>query len=254
VVTVVVPSGNHVGLGPHQARPHVTSDHGLLAHHARRVVTFDAIRGTDKGHRIRSSQVHILAAVSEADRRRWDERYTETDGEAAEPRLPEAFAPVAHQFPGEGLALETAAGRGELSVWLALRGMNVLGVDVSPVAVDLAHELALRSGVADRCRFEVWDLDDGLPPGPPVDLVVCHMYREPRLDRELVDRLAPGGFLAIATLSEVGATPGRFRAAPGELREVFAELETLSDGEGNGVAWLLGRKSGWPRFLVTPPS
>ena len=104
-------------------------------------------------------------------------------------------------------------------------------------------ELALRSGVADRCKFEVWDLDDGLPPGPPVDLVVCHMYREPRLDRELVERLEPGGLLAMASLSEVGAGPGRFRALPGELRDAFADLELLAEGEGDGVAWLLGRNS-----------
>jgi 2-polyprenyl-3-methyl-5-hydroxy-6-metoxy-1,4-benzoquinol methylase len=146
-------------------------------------------------------------------------------------------------FPIEGSALEIASGRGELSVWLARRGMEVLGVDVSPVAVDHAQELALRSGVADRCRFEVWDLDEGLPPGPPMDLVVCHMYREPRLDRKLIERLAPRGLLAIASLSEVGGEPGRFHARPGELRESFGELEILADHEGDGVAWFLGRIS-----------
>ena len=153
------------------------------------------------------------------------------------------FASIEHLFPVEGSALEIACGRGELSVWLALRGMDVLGVDVSPVAIEFAEELALRSGVADRCKFEVWDLDDGLPPGPPVDLVVCHMYREPRLDRELVERLEPGGLLAMASLSEVGAGPGRFRALPGELRHAFAQIELLAEGEGDGVAWLLGRNS-----------
>ena len=160
-----------------------------------------------------------------------------------EPALPQVFASIEHLFPVEGSALEIACGRGELSVWLALRGMEVLGVDVSPVAIEFAEELALRSGVADRCKFEVWDLDDGLPPGPPVDLVVCHMYREPRLDRELVERLEPGGLLAMASLSEVGAGPGRFRALPGELRHAFAQIELLAEGEGDGVAWLLGRNS-----------
>ena len=160
-----------------------------------------------------------------------------------EPALPQVFASIEQLFPVEGSALEIGCGRGELSVWLALRGMEVLGVDVSPVAIEFAEELALRSGVADRCKFEVWDLDDGLPPGPPVDLVVCHMYREPRLDRELVERLEPGGLLAMASLSEVGAGPGRFRALPGELRHAFAQIELLAEGEGDGVAWLLGRNS-----------
>ncbi len=97
-------------------------------------------------------------------------------------------------------------------------------------------------GVADRCRFEVWDLDDGLPPGPRMDLLVCHMYRESRLEQAMVDRLATGGLLAIASLSEVGGAPGRFRVRPGELRDAFGELEILVESEGNGVAWLLGRK------------
>jgi SAM-dependent methyltransferase len=122
--------------------------------------------------------------------------------------------------------------------------MEVSAVDISPVAILLARELASRSGVFDRCAFEVWDLDEGLPPGPPVDLVICHMFREPRLDRLMVDRLRPGGVLAMATLSEVGAEPGRFRARSGELREAFAELEILAEGEGDGVAHFIGRKPG----------
>jgi 2-polyprenyl-3-methyl-5-hydroxy-6-metoxy-1,4-benzoquinol methylase len=182
--------------------------------------------------------------VSEEDRRRWDERYVKTDRAAAEPMLPKVFAPVEHLFPIEGRALEVACGRGTLSVWLAGRGMEVLGVDVSPVAMDVARELASRSRVSDRCRFEVWDLDHGLPPGPPVDLVVCHMYREPRLDRGLIERLAPGGLLAVASLSEVGAGPGPFGALPGELSKAFAGLEVIAEAEGEGMAWLLGRKPG----------
>jgi 2-polyprenyl-3-methyl-5-hydroxy-6-metoxy-1,4-benzoquinol methylase len=180
--------------------------------------------------------------VSDEDRRHWDERYADANRAPAEPRLPEAFALAKHWFPLVGRALEIACGRGEMSVWLANRGMNVLGVDVSPVALDLARQLANRSGVAERCRFEAWDLDEGLPPGPQVDLVTCHMFREPRLDRLMVDRLRPGGVLAIATLSEVDAGPGRFRARPGELRNALTELEILAEAEGDGVAHLLGRK------------
>ena len=226
-------------LGPHQARPHVSSDDGLLAHHAWRVVALDTIFGTDQGHRIGSSHPHILAFMSDEDRRRWDERHAEAgiaEGDAG------AFAPIEHLFPVEGRALEVACGRGKTAVWLAGRGMNVLGVDVSPVAVDLAGQLAVRNGVADRCQFELWDLDEGLPPGPPSDLVVCHMFREPRLDQPMIDLLVAGGMLAVATLSEVGAGPGRFRARPGELRDAFAELEILAEAEHDGVAWLLGLK------------
>jgi SAM-dependent methyltransferase len=126
-------------------------------------------------------------------------------------------------------------------VWLAQRGLDCWGIDVSAVAVGLARELAERAGVADRCRFDVVDLDHGLPPGPPVDVIVCHRFRDARLDRAVVDRLAPGGLLAIAVLSEVGAGPGPFRAKPGELLNAFADLDLMAAGERDGEAWLLAR-------------
>jgi 2-polyprenyl-3-methyl-5-hydroxy-6-metoxy-1,4-benzoquinol methylase len=244
VIAVVVPSRDHVRRSPDQAPPHVSGNHSLLAHHARRLITLHTIFGTNQGYGIGSRQGHIVPAVSEADRRRWDERHTEAGPASGDPGPPSVFASIEDLFPVEGSALEIASGRGELSIWLALRGMEVQGVDISPVAIEFARELAQRSGVADQCRFDVWDLDEGLPPGPPMDLVVCHMYREPRLDRDLIERLAPRGLLAIASLSEVGGEPGRFRARPGELREAFAELDLLAEGESDGVTWLLGRKSG----------
>jgi hypothetical protein len=58
----------------------------------------------------------------------------------------------------------------------------------------------------------------------------------------MMERLAPGGLLAVAVLSEVGAGPGEFRAQPGELRVVFAPLEILDEGEGEGMARILARR------------
>ena len=88
------------------------------------------------------------------------------------------------------------------------RGLTVHGVDVSPVAVQFARDLAERSGVGDRCRFDVMDLDVGLPDGPPGDVIVCHLFRDARLDQAVIERLAPGGLLAMAVLSEVDHGPG----------------------------------------------
>jgi SAM-dependent methyltransferase len=189
-------------------------------------------------HRLRRL---IVPPMSDDDRERWDRRHAEV-GSVAAPGLPEVFAPFEHHFPTRGDALEVACGQGRLAVWLAERGMGVLGVDVSPVAVDHARRLAAAGGVADRCRFDVVDLDDGLPEGPHVDLLVCHMFRERRLDQPMIDRLAPGGILAVANLSEVGSGVGPYRSRPGELRESFARLEALAEGEGDGVAWFLGRR------------
>lgn len=178
--------------------------------------------------------------MSEQDRVEWDATFRNHPPVSAD-EPPRAFASYAAAFPVTGTALDIACGQGSGSVWLAKRGLQVWGVDVSGVAIDQALALAQRYGVADRCRFDVADLDDGLLSGPAVDVVVCHRFRDPRLYRQITERLNPGGLLAICVLSRVGAAPGRFRAEPGELSAAFTGLDVTVAGEGNGEAWLLAR-------------
>ena len=177
--------------------------------------------------------------MAETDRVRWDERYADRAPAPAGP--PAAFAAHQDLFPCDGHGLDLACGQGGAAVWLALRGLDVVGVDVSPLAIGRARELAADNGVGARCRFEVADLDGGLPPGPPADVIVCHKFRDQRLDAAIIERLAPGGLLAVSALSEVGARPGPFRVAAGELVAAFAALEHLAAGEGDGEAWLIAR-------------
>jgi SAM-dependent methyltransferase len=177
--------------------------------------------------------------VSEQDRTRWDAVYIDRDA-VPTPALPAVFDGHGDLFPRTGTALEIACGSGAAAVWLAQRGLDVHGVDVSTVAIDRSRALAEQAGVT--VRFEAVDLDEGLPPGGPVNLLLCHKFRDPTLYPQMLSRLAPGGLLAICVLSEVGAAPGRFRATPGELRTAFAALEELAAGEGDGEAWLLARR------------
>lgn len=176
--------------------------------------------------------------MSAQDRSRWDKAYAER-APAPDVRLPDVFAAHEAVFPHTGTALDIACGQGAAAVWLARRGLDVLGVDVSDVAVQRARVLAAQAGVT--AQFAVVDLDDGLPPGSPVDVLLCHRFREPRLYPALLERLKPGGLLAICVLSEVGGAPGPFRAVAGELNEAFAALDPIAAGEGDGQAWLLAR-------------
>lgn len=183
-----------------------------------------------------------ISVVTTVDQERWDERYREAElATAAE--LPAVFSAHAVELGEQESALELACGVGRASVWLAMQGATVSGYDVSPVAVDQARLLAEKSGVGDLCTFAVADFDEGLPPGEAVGLILCHRFRDAALDGAIIDRLAPGGLLAIAALSEVGAEPGRFRVSPGELRTAFAGLEFIDGAEADGVAWLLARKT-----------
>ncbi|KWX67494.1 bifunctional 2-polyprenyl-6-hydroxyphenol methylase/3-demethylubiquinol 3-O-methyltransferase UbiG [Mycobacterium sp. NAZ190054] len=174
---------------------------------------------------------------------RWDRRYAERGPlSTAEVALPARFQPFADVFPAAGHAVELACGRGAAAVWLARRGLTVWACDASEVAITQARDLAERCGQAARCRFEVADLDAGLPPGEQADVVLCNMFRDTRLDGPIVERLAPSGILAISALSEVGSRPGRFRARQGELSAAFEGLDVIAHGEQDGEAWLVARR------------
>jgi SAM-dependent methyltransferase len=193
-----------------------------------------------------------VAPVSEADRIRWDERYVSRGPPPAGAAGPAAvFIPYLDLLPTSGSALDVACGQGLSAVWLARRGLDVWGIDISEVAVDQARDFARRNRVEDRCRFDVVDLDHGLPTGPPVEVIYCNRFRTRRLDRSMTDRLASGGLLAITALSQVGGTPGPFRVGPGELAAAFADLEPVAAGEGQGQAWLLARRRPGPSCSVS---
>ena len=173
----------------------------------------------------------------------WDRRYAARGPlSPREVALPAHFRDFAEVFPTAGHAVELACGAGAASVWLAQRGLSVWACDASAVAIAQAEHLAEQCGQAHRCRFEVVDLDAGLPAGDSADVLLCNMFRDPRLDDAIIDRLAVGGVLAIGVLSEVGAAPGRFRARPGELVAAFGALELITHGEEGGQAWLLARR------------
>ncbi|MFB1298897.1 class I SAM-dependent methyltransferase [Mycobacterium sp. pW049] len=177
------------------------------------------------------------------DRTRWDRRHRERGSvPAGDVALPPVFRPYTSLFPTEGHAVELACGAGAAAVWLARRGLHVWACDVSPVAIAEATELAVRCRLGERCTFSVLDLDDGLPPGDPANVMLCNKFRDRRLDDAMVGRLAPQGILAISVLSEVGASPGPFRARPGELLQAFGALEVIAADEADGEAWLLGRR------------
>jgi SAM-dependent methyltransferase len=175
--------------------------------------------------------------MSEADRRCWDARHAVADDVL--PLPPEALRGQEDLVPTAGRALDVACGRGAVALWLAERGLAVDAVDVSPVGLAAG---ARRAGGL-PVRWWVADLDAGLPPGcaGPYDVVVVQRFRDPALYPALVTALATGGLLVVTVLSEVDEGPGPWRAAPGELRAAFADLDVLVHTEANGEASLVGQ-------------
>ena len=129
-----------------------------------------------------------------------------------------------------GPVLEIGAGTGTNSIWMAERGFDVFGIDISPLAVERAE--AKLAGRDLRCRFAAWDVLAAPPPGGPFQFVFdrgCfHVFDEPDERRKFAEQvaaaLAPGGLW----LSLVGSTEGpprEFGPPRRSAREITLAIE-----------------------------
>lgn len=138
--------------------------------------------------------------MSEADRAKWDRKYAVDAylmGEGPKQILRIAQA----HLPPAGRALDVACGEGQTAVWLASRGFEVTGIDVSTVGLAKARRLAAREGVAGRATFLHHDMDQGLPVAGPFDVITCIHFHAPALMPRLREVLSPGGLLVVEVLS-----------------------------------------------------
>ncbi len=186
------------------------------------------------------------------DRARWDERYAGRPTARSEP--PEALVgrhDLVDTLASSGRALDVACGTGAQTLWLAQRGLSVVALDVSPVAVGLARVAADEAGLGDVVDARVHDLDRGLPPGiGDFDVVVCQRFRGRDLYRGLFEALRSDGVAIVTVLSVVGVTgnAGEFHAPRGELAGAFdlPDVDTLLSREADGVASIVVRRLGAP--------
>jgi SAM-dependent methyltransferase len=109
-----------------------------------------------------------------------------------------------------GHALEVGCGTGTNAIYLATHGFDVVGVDISPLAIENA-----RAKAHGRCTFETLDFLREAPTGGPFDFVFdrgCfHTFDEDHERRRFAEQvaaaLADGGLW----LSLIGSTEGAAR-------------------------------------------
>jgi SAM-dependent methyltransferase len=127
-----------------------------------------------------------------------------------------------------GRALEVGCGTGTNSIWLAREGFDVLGLDLSPVAVERARSKAEGASA----RFEVSDFLEGTLPAGPFHFVLdrgCfHVFDDAGVRARFAERVASLLEVGGTWLSLIGSTEG----APREVgpprrsaRDVVAALE-----------------------------
>lgn len=194
--------------------------------------------------------------MAKDDSQRWNARYAEgTYGERTHPAA--LVKTWVHEAP-MGRALDVACGAGRNALYLAERGFDVTGVDISSKALELAAQRAQRAGL--EVHWHEHDLDEVLPPTDPYALIVVVRYANLAQVTSLKQALQPGGLLLVEAhlggekfTPEVGG-PGseRFRLVPGELAAACAGLEMLHsredqirdpDGRLMALAQFVGRAS-----------
>jgi len=142
------------------------------------------------------------------------------------------------RFRSGGQVLDVACGEGRNSVWLAERGCEVLGVDISPLALDKARRLAAERGVS--VTFVEADIRHWQWEPEAVDAVVCVCIQvaapqdRGRLFEGFKATLKPGGLLLLQ-----GYTPKQVEYKTGgppqaehmyteaTLRAAFTDTEIL---------------------------
>lgn len=76
--------------------------------------------------------------------------------------------------PNDVTVLDAGCGQGELSVYLACKGFQVIGVDISHEACYSAEKLARQLGVLDRCTFLPQSLEHVSIPDKSIDFIIGH--------------------------------------------------------------------------------
>ena len=170
--------------------------------------------------------------MSDEERRRWDERYATGEYRARTWVTPFLEQWLPHLGPGRALVL--ACGPGRNALYLAEYGFDVLGVDISEVAIGEARASAAERGL--EAEFVVADLDDFELAQGTYDLITVIRYRNASLWPRLVQALAPNGWILAehhmkATADVAGPTSPDFRLDPGELLEAFGALRIVHFSE-----------------------
>src|SRR5690606_32631020 len=139
------------------------------------------------------------AAMAGDDAGSWDARYVGR-GERMWSGHPNGALVAEVEGLSPGRALDVGCGEGADAIWMAQRGWEVVGVDISDVAIDRAVKVAADAGVTVDWRAVNLAVD---PHEPGAYDLVSLQYPALRHDagdhvvRSIVDAVAPGGTLLV---------------------------------------------------------
>jgi tellurite methyltransferase len=163
------------------------------------------------------------ASANEKDKSRWDSKYdTETYIFGITP-IP--FLVDNLKLLPKGKTLDIAMGEGRHGVYLATKGFDVLGLDISAKGLKKAHLLAKNHNTTIETR--VVDLENYTLEKNAYDLIVCTYYMQRNLFSQFKDALKPGGMALIETYNIDHLQYSKFN--PEWVLEENELLETFKD-------------------------
>ncbi len=125
-------------------------------------------------------------------RNAWNNRYNKKSyvyGKAPAKFLAENFSYIKN----ESTILDMGMGEGRNAVFLAQKGHNVTGIDISSVAIDKAKKLSKELGV--KIKTIEASLDTYKIEKESLDVIVCFYYLDRKLIKKMKEWLKPEGLI-----------------------------------------------------------
>jgi len=179
----------------------------------------------------------VPAAADPKDRERWDSRFAKEGYFMGKDPIP--FLVTHVDLRPKGKALDLATGEGRNSVYLASKGFQVLGLDISPKGLEKAQKLAAEKQVT--IETKAVDLEQYQLERDAYDVILVSYYLQRTLIPQIKAALKSGGVALIETynLDYLKYNP-RFRREwaleQNELLEWFKDFkilryQTVDDGK-----------------------
>ena len=136
----------------------------------------------------------------------------------------------------KGRVLDLAMGNGRNAVYLAKKGFDVEGVDISPQAVRSALDQAREAGVTLKARVADLEIDYHIEKGG-YDVIICFNYLQRSLITQIKDGLRVGGIVVYETFTVDQAQFGKpknpdYLLKYNELLALFRDFRCLYYREG----------------------
>lgn len=188
------------------------------------------------------------------DARRWDARYAQEKDRWLEHEPRRLLVEFVHLLPESGLALDAASGVGVNSLFLARRGLRVIALDISEIALSLALKHARAEGLP--VSAAVYDLSAPWLPKAAFDVILNFHFLERATLPVFREALKPGGLLYFETFMKIGdeIEQPEYYLDPGELLAAYRDFEIIHSQEmrlpatenhpPRGMAQLVARKPG----------